>query len=322
MTTMSDSTVTLLRCEDYRADKVSACLKRHIELLGGLDKFIKKGDRVLLKPNFIAPRPAQYATQTHPAVIIEMAKILKDFGARPFVGDSPAWSSTRACAYVLGLVEPLKKLNVPIKSLNRPVKCRIGKNGTTIGLSSIALDADAIINLPKFKSHQQLVATFAVKNMFGVVCGKRKALLHFEKGKSIDNFCQMLIDIYKFTKPAFTILDAVEVMDSQGPIRGRTRPLGWLIAGVDPMAIERVCCKLINIDPEIVPIIRQAQKMRFGCCDSDEIRVLGNDYSAHICTDFVLPQLIPIRFSLPRVCKSIAKQIILLTRSAFSRKKE
>ena len=322
MTTMSDSTVTLLRCEDYRADKVSACLKIHIELLGGLDKFIKKGDRVLLKPNFIAPRPTQYATQTHPAVIIEMAKILKDFGARPFVGDSPAWSSTRACAYALGLVEPLKKLNVPIKSLNRPVKCRIGKNGTLIGLSSVALDADAIINLPKFKSHQQLVATFAVKNMFGVVCGKRKALLHFEKGKSIDSFCQMLIDIYKFTKPAFTILDAVEVMDGQGPIRGRTRPLGWLIAGSDPMAIEIICCKLINIDPEIVPIIRTAKKINSGCCDSDEIRVLGNDYSRYICTDFVLPQLIPIRFSLPRVCKSIAKQIILLTRSALNRKKE
>jgi uncharacterized protein (DUF362 family) len=319
---MSDSIVTLTRCEDYRADKVSACLKKHIELLGGLEKFIKKGDSVLLKPNFIAPRPAQFATQTHPAVIIEMAKLVKDFGARPFVADSPAWANVRICAYTLGLIEPLKKLNVPIKSLNRPVKCRIGENGTVLGISSAALDADAIINLPKFKSHQQLVATFAVKNMFGTVCGKRKALLHFEKGKNADDFCQMLIDIYRFTKPAFTIVDAVEVMDSQGPIRGRTRPLGWLIAGSDPIAIETICCKLINIEPDVIPIIKQARKINFGCSDFSKIKVLGDDFSGYICTDFVLPQLIPIRFSLPRVCKSIAKQTILLIKSAFGCKKE
>ena len=319
---MTDSTVTLTRCNDYEADKVSACLKKHIELLGGLEKFIKRGDFVLLKPNFIAPRSAQFATQTHPAVIIEMAKLVKDFGARPFVADSPAWANVRICTFALGLTEPLKKLNVPIKSLNRPVKCRIGENGTTIGISSVALDADAIINLPKFKSHQQLVATFAVKNMFGVVSGKRKALLHFEKGKSIDNFYQMLIDIYRYTKPVFTIIDAVEVMDGPGPIRGRTRPLGWLIGGTEPIAIETICCKLINIEPDTIPIIRQARKINFGCSDFSKIKVLGDDFSRQTCTDFVLPQLIPIRFSLPRVCKSIAKQIILLIKSAFGCKKE
>jgi uncharacterized protein (DUF362 family) len=313
--------VILTRCNDYSAEKVSACLEKQIELLGGLDKFIKKGDSVLLKPNFIAPRPAQFATQTNPAVIIEIAKLVKDFGARPFVADSPAWADVKTCAGALGLIEPLRKLNVPLKSLNRPVKCRIDENGYCLGISSAALDADAIINLPKFKSHQQLVATFAVKNMFGLVSGKRKAMLHFAKGKNAGSFCQMLIDIYRFAKPVFTVIDAVEVMDSQGPIQGRTRPLGWLIGGVDPIAIETVCCKLINIEPEIVLIIKQARKINFGCSDFSQIEIAGDDYAGCICTDFLLPPPIPIRFSLPRVCKSIAKQAILLFKSALGHKK-
>ena len=306
--------VTITRCENYQPQKIHSALIKHLELLGGLEKFIKKDDSVLIKPNFIAPRPAKFATQTNPVVIVELVKILKDFGAKPFVGDSSAWATVKMCANAIGLTEPLKKLNVPLKSLNRPVDCRL-ENGDILPISSIAVDADAIINLPKLKTHQQLVATFAVKNMFGVVSGKRKALLHFTKGSTSESFCEMLISIYKYMQPVFTIIDAVEVMDSQGPIHGRTRPLGWLISGTEPVAIETICCKLVNIEPDIIPIIRQARKMNFGTSNFENIRILGDDFSGQICTDFILPQTIPIRFSLPRVIKSIAKQAVILLKS-------
>jgi uncharacterized protein (DUF362 family) len=161
--------VSLTRCADYNDKNVNACLLRHFELLGGLSHFISKGDKVLIKPNMIAPRPAECAAQTDPAVIIELAKILLDFGARPFVGDSPAWANTAVCAQALGIVEPLKKLGVEIKQLNKPVKRRLEHCGAKIGISSVALDADKIINLPKLKTHQQIGATIAVKNMFGTV---------------------------------------------------------------------------------------------------------------------------------------------------------
>lgn len=317
---MSDAEVIVTRCEGYNPNNIAGNLEKHIELLGGLRRFVKSGDNVLLKPNFIAPRSRRQATQTHPAVIIEVAKMLKDFGAKPFVADSPAWGNVYSCAKKLKLDEALKKLNVPIKQLNKARKCRIGQKNTAIGISSIALDADVIINLPKFKSHQQLVATFAVKNMFGCVCGKGKALWHFKKGKTADGFCELLIDIYKFLTPALTIIDAVYVMDGAGPIRGRTRPLGWIISGVEPIALEIACCKLIGLDPESVPIIKTAKNMGFGCSDTDKIRYSGDDFSKNICTDFQMPKLIPIRFSLAHVCKSIAKQIILLAKSLIKNK--
>ncbi len=316
---MSEPTVTLIRCSDYSRGNIAEAIKRHFELLGGLDKFVKPADTVLLKPNFIAPRSHRHATQTHPAVIIETARLLKDFGAKPFVGDSPAWGNVFTCVKALKLEEALKKLSVPVKQLDKPKWCKIGKNNIKVGISSVALDADKIINLPKFKTHQQLVATFAVKNMFGCVSGKRKALWHFRKGGDFEDFCELLIEIFRFLNPALTIIDSVMAMDGAGPIRGRTRPLGWLIGGTDPIACETICCKLVNIKPEELPIIKTARQMGFGCSEPEKIKILGDELLENVCTDFELAKLIPLRFSFLHVCKSIGKQIILLAKAAIGK---
>jgi uncharacterized protein (DUF362 family) len=305
-------TVALTRCTNYNEQEISSRLQRQLDLLGGLQTFVKPGDTVLIKPNFIAPRSARHATQTHPAVIIELAKLLLDCRTKPFVADSPAWQNTFACAKKLKLIEPLKKLGVPIKQLDSSKKCVLGEGRIKVNISKLALDADVIINLPKFKSHQQLVATFAVKNMFGCVPGKQKALWHFRKGSSEEEFCRLFIEIYRRLNPALTIIDAVSAMDGQGPIRGRTRPLGWLIASTDPIACETICAKLINTQPDDYPIIRTAKKINFGCTDLDQIKIMGNDYTDKICTDFRPAKLIPIRFSLLHVSKSITKQLLLL----------
>jgi len=312
---MSDSIVTLTQCSDYSRPAVAEAIEKHFNLLGGLKQFVRPGDSVLLKPNFIAPRSHRHATQTDPAVILETARLLKDFGARPFVADSPAWGNTFVCVKALKLDEPLRQLSVPVRQLDKPRKCRVGTKNVNIGISSVALDADVIINLPKFKSHQQLVATFAVKNMFGCVSGKKKALWHFTKGRQED-FCELLIDIYRHLNPALTIIDAVTAMDGRGPIRGRARPLGWLIGGTDPIACETICAKLVNIEPQNIPIIKTAKQTGFGCTDPAKIEIAGDDFPQTICTDFVLPDLVPIRFSLLHVCKSICKQILLLAKSA------
>ena len=314
---MLSPAVILTRCSDYSEAKIAEAISRQFELLGGLEKFVRRGDSVLLKPNLIAPRSRRCATQTDPAVIIETARLLKDFGVRPFVGDSPAWGNVFTCVKKLGLEEPLKKLSVPVKQLNKPKRCSVGVNGTKVGISSVALDADVIINLPKFKTHQQVVATFAVKNMFGCVSGKRKPFWHFARGGSYEDFCELLIGIFKFLKPALTIIDAVTVMDGPGPIRGRARGLGYLIGGTEPVACETICCELVNIRPEELPMIKTARQMGFGCWERDKIKVVGDDFPQTVCTDFELPKLIPLRFTFLHVCKSICKQVLLLAKSLF-----
>ena len=288
---------------------------RHFEFHGGIESLISKGDSVLIKPNMIAPRPANCATQTDPAVIIELAKILLDFGAKPFVADSPAWANMAACAKAIGIVEPLKKLGVPIRQLDEPVKRRLETCRTRVGISRYALEADKIINLPKLKTHQQLVATIAVKNMFGCVSGKAKAVWHYKKGATFDDFCTMLIDIYKLLNPVITIIDGIVAMEGPGPIRGNPKQLGWLIGSVDPMAAEVICCDLIGLAPEQLPLIRTARKIGFGCMDKQNIQIVGDFLPAEGHTELVPAELIPLRFTPIRVIKSILRQIFILVKA-------
>ncbi len=313
--------VALVRCEDYEPARVRAAVRRQWELLGGVATFIKRGDTVLLKPNFIAPRSHRHsAAQTHPAVILEIARLLKDCGAKPFVADSPAWANVAICARVLGLTEPLRRLGVPIRQLNAPRTCRLAPDGPKVGISAAALDADVIVNLPKFKTHQQMVATFAVKNMFGCVSGKRKALWHFRKGNTAGEFAGLLVGVYQYLRPAVTIIDGIVAMHGQGPIRGKSKPLGWLIGGIDPMACEVVCCRLIGLEPDRLPILQAARQLGFGCSDPDRIEVVGDALPAVPCPDFEPAHLTPVKFSFGRVCHSIARQLLLLARDLKSKK--
>jgi len=318
---MPPAKVALIRCEDYEPAQVAKAIRRQIDLLGGIERFVKPGDSVLVKPNFITPRSHhQGAAQTHPAVIIEVARLLKDYGAKPFVADSPAWADTATCARVLELTEPLQRLGVPIRQLDHPKKIRLGRGGPRVGLSSIALDADAIINLPKLKAHQQLMATFAVKNMFGCVSGKHKALWHFRKGDDPAVFSKMLIGIYEHLAPVLTIIDGIVAMEGQGPIRGPSRALGWLVAGTEPIACELVCCNLIGMAPDTVPIIRTAREIGFGCADLDQVEVIGDALPATPCPDFAIPRPAPLKFSFAHICRSVGKQILLLMPGGKSRK--
>jgi uncharacterized protein (DUF362 family) len=308
---MTQPSVALIRCTDYSEPKVTEAIRRQFELLGGLEKFVSRGDSVLLKPNFIAPKSRCSAAVTDPMVLIAIAKLLIDFGGKPFIGDSPAWGNIFACVKRLRVEEELRKLNVPVKQLDKPKMCRISDD-TVIGISSAALDADRIINVPKFKAHRQLMATFAVKNMFGCVSGKRKALLHFSKGKDEGDFCKMLIDIYRFLNPVLTIIDGITAMEGNGPIRGTPRELGWLICGTEPIACEAVCAKLVSIEPDKLPIVKAARKMRFGCVEFENIRIVGDDFPAQACTDFRPAEPLAIRFSLGHICKSVCKQVWLV----------
>lgn len=311
--------VAVVGCKSYETEKITAGIRRVFSLLGGIETFIGRGEKVLIKPNFIIPRPAEHAAQTDPAVVIALAQIIKDFGAKPIVGDSPAWNSIWACIRALGLKEPLKHMGVPVVALNKPIRHKTG-NGS-VGISRVALEVDKIINLPKLKTHQQLGATFAIKNMFGCVSGKEKAFLHFTKGKSCEAFCEMLVEIYKLLKPVLTIVDSVVGMEGQGPINGKARRLGFLVGGTDPLACELVCCKLINFDSLRLPIIQAARGMNLGCGDFDMIDVVGDDYSKFVCADFIPAELTPLKFSLPRVIKSVAKHLSLLIRGRLSSKR-
>jgi uncharacterized protein (DUF362 family) len=305
---MNPYSVALTPCSTYDLDVVEQAITRQITALGGLESLVKPGDRVLIKPNFIAPRPADQAVQTHTSVILATSRLLKDYGARPFVGDSPAWGGVQACARAQGLDAPLKHLGIDLIQLDSPRSTAIGSGHTRVGISAHALDADAIFNLPKLKAHQQMVVTFAVKNMFGCVSGKQKPYWHFSKGASMARFARFLMRIYAAIPPVLNLVDGIAAMDQTGPINGRPRALHWLIAGPDPIAVERACARLVGLPSETLPTIKAAEELQFGCPSDDQVHMVDTPWSDVTCmTDFEIPALIPVRFTLGRVVKSVVK---------------
>ena len=310
-----EHTVAIQRCRSYDPQEVYSAISRQFELLGGVDCFVKPRQRVLIKPNLIAPKPPEVPAQTHPEVIYAVARIVKEAGGFPVVGDSPAWSATAGCLKALGIDERLRKLDTEIVNLNRPVRMDIA--GASVGISRVAMEADTIINLPKLKAHQQLGASFAFKNMYGCIgglAGKEKAYWHFARGGEVESFCRMIIGIYQKLNPVLNIIDGIVAMEGQGPINGQPREVGYLVAGTDPVACERVCCDLVGFDAGDLPLLVTAGKMGIALPTDEPINSVGDVFVKPACPDFKPAVQTPLRFTFPHICKSIAKQCVVLAK--------
>src|SRR5687768_700707 len=114
--------VAIQRADSYDTGSVRSAIDGAIAALGGWSALVKRGDRVLVKPNCICGSPPQQAAQTHPAIIVEVCRQLIDIGAKPFVGDSPAWGSLRGNLQALGVLDELARLDVPIVAFDHPVR--------------------------------------------------------------------------------------------------------------------------------------------------------------------------------------------------------
>ena len=315
------SKVALVRCEDYQQEKVSAAVGEAVKLLGGWERFVGAGERVLIKPNFIAPRPPETPAQTDGRLIKEIARQVGKLGAKVLIGDSTAWGSTRKNAGLAGLGrEDLEEVGAELVKFNRSCRVSIETAGgpAEARLARAVLEADKIINVPKLKSHQQLVYSGAIKNCFGAVAGKRKAWWHFRYSQPV-RFADMIVGVYRRVGPVLNIVDGVVAMEGQGPIGGRARKLGVVLASADAAAVDVVGCDLIGIKAEDTEIWRAARRAGVGTTGVGEIEVVGEEVGALKVKDFAMAEPRPIRFSLLRVIKSTAKQVRILLRERMER---
>lgn len=315
---MARAQVVLRKATDYDVATLRAEIGSAVELLGGWGRWVRRGDRVLVKPNCIAAATADEQAVTHPAFVVEICRQLLDFGAKPFVGDSPAWGSLAGVARKCGLTPMLKRLGVPLVSLNRPMRVEnaSGRVFRHFTLDRKAVEADVILNVPKLKAHCQLYVTFAIKNMFGCVCGKRKAWWHFKAGTFDNYFARMLCEVYALLNPALTIMDAIVGMEGQGPRRGTPRPIGAILVSSDAPAIERIACELIGADPRQVRTLRAAAELGIGTPQREHIELIGDPLDAVRISDFQFPRMVPIGFSFPRLVRSTLSNAWILRQEA------
>lgn len=306
---MTRTSVSLMQARDYESPTLRRAIGGAVDAIGGWSRFVRPGDRVLVKPNCLTGGPAERAAVTHPALVAEICRQLIDLGARPFVGDSPAWGSFQGVASSSGLTAALKPLNVPLVPFRRPVRVEnaAGRVYSHLTLDRTVVEADAVVNVPKLKSHRQLYVTLAIKNVFGCVPGKRKAWWHFKAGNYENYFGRMLCEVYALVRPALTIMDAIVVMEGKGPAAGDPRALGAVLASADAPALERIACEVIGAEPHRVRTLVAAAELGIGTPQRDNIDVGGDPIDAVRISDFRFPSLIPIGFSLPRVVRSTLK---------------
>ncbi len=301
--------VSLVKCTTYSQQDVSNAIDRTFSYFGGIESIVKKGERVLLKPNFLKQSSPRKCVITHPMVIETVARKVLDAGAIPTIGDSPAFGSIKKITGYVGLDKVARSLGIDIIELNKPRKVAIECGGRkfTLTVSGKALDFDVIINLPKLKAHVQLLFTAGIKNMYGCVSGKRKVWRHFMSKNDLEWYTNMLIANYQLIKPSFTILDSIMAMEVKGPTGGLPKDVSLIVGGIDCVALDRVVAELLFVNPQKVPVLRAAERLKTGEQDLSNIEIVGEEPSSVMVKDFVLPELIPIGFDIMRVIRSVIK---------------
>ena len=176
---------------------------------------------MLIKPNLLAGKHPDRAVTTHPEIVRQVILLVQGAGGKVSVGDSPGLGKPANVARKCGILDVIEETGARFAPFEESVPISL-RTGTFhhLEVAREALDADVIINLPKLKTHQMMGYTGAVKNLFGLVVGMRKARLHLQAGTDKAFFALMLLELAERFKPAFSIMDAVVGMEGNGPGNG------------------------------------------------------------------------------------------------------
>jgi uncharacterized protein (DUF362 family)/Pyruvate/2-oxoacid:ferredoxin oxidoreductase delta subunit len=269
--------VVIEKCSSYERGEVLAAVRRCCDELGGIEKFVRPGQKVLLKPNLLTGATPERAVVTHPEIVRAAAVLAKDAGAEVLIGDSPCIATLKKALSDSSYDAVIAELGLRVQPFEDVRAVETGAEGfqRSIEIAAAPLDADAVINLPKLKTHAQMYMTLAVKNLFGCVAGKRKIEWHFKAERHYEHFAKVLVHVAKAVSPALTIVDGVLAMEGNGPNAGTPRQLGVIVAGTDCVAVDAVICEMLSLNPDMLYTHRVAREIGWGVGELREIELRG-----------------------------------------------
>ncbi len=258
--------------EDY-----TALVKKTVELLGTMSRFVKPGYKVVVKPNIGWDRKPEQAANTHPQVVRALVELALEAGADEVKVFDYTCNEKRRCYNNSGMTEAIKSIGSKKASLVHvdqrkfvPVKIAKGRSLTEWDIYKDALTADCYINVPVAKHHGLSRLTLGLKNSMGVIGGRRGALHH--------DLGQNLADLATVITPQLTIIDATRILTNNGPQGGSiedVRRLDTLIGSVDPVAVDALATTLFDLKPEDISATVAAHRMGLGQLDPAQMNIIS-----------------------------------------------
>lgn len=262
--------VAIIKGTDPRAMTKQALKLIHAKAL------ISTDDRVLIKPNYITPKHPTTGVTTDSRVVDGIIEFVKDCGASEITIGEGGDPETDLAFDITGIRDVASRQGVKLVNLNKDegVKVTIpsGRALKEVKIAKTVLDSTCIVNVPKLKIHHMAQVTLSIKNLMGVMVGRRGAIMH-------SRLDEKLVDLASLIKPKVNVIDGI-VGSEMHETRGRPVPMNLVVAGTDMVATDAIGSAIMGIDPSTVRHIQLAVDRGLGIGDLKAIAVLGESIEA------------------------------------------
>jgi uncharacterized protein (DUF362 family) len=270
------ATVAIARTtERHRdAESIAALTRRALDLLGGIAAFVRRGQRVLIKPNCTGYFLADEGITTDPRLVAALIHLCFEAGASEVaVGESSGMDETSKVLVATGMAATARAAGARVVAFDecesREVDVPGGRVIRRIALPVPLLEADVIINACKGKTHHMDPVSGAMKNWVGAIPLTRRMQHH-----DADTFAEY-VDIMSVSRPALHVCDAIVVGEGDGPLANTPRWCGCVLASTDPAALDVTICRLFSLDPDEHRFAAEAAERGLGTNDPASIAVVG-----------------------------------------------
>jgi uncharacterized protein (DUF362 family) len=247
-------------------------VRRAVAELGGVRRFIARGDVVVIKPNISWDRTPEQAANTNPQVVAEMVRLCFEAGARSVVVTDVSINEPHRCYQRSGIAEAARNEGAQVPLPDQRKFRRVDLHGELLREWPVFepfLEADKMINLPAAKHHSLTGVTLGLKNWYGILGGQRMRLHQ--------RIHQSLADLGDFMRPTLTIIDAYRVLLRGGPGGGNLEDVALrrtLIAGTDPVALDAWAAKAYwDLDPRNLLFLQLAAERGLGTPEFEKLPV-------------------------------------------------
>lgn len=253
----------ITECREYSFQELDSALRKIIDNTEFPDV---NGKTVLVKPNILSDAAPEKAITTDCRAVEALLVILKEKGAaRIIVGDSPGTQTGKLSTTLSGIEEAVKRQGAKLSDFREENRMH-EIDGIRIPMSSALDEADVVISFAKFKTHQLMSATGAVKNMFGTIPGLNKSPLHF-RYRTPETFAAFLMKVFDECHVDYAFIDAVIGMEGPGPGSGTPRHVGMMMGSANAYALDRAEALMMGYGS--VPLIETAEKLKPGISDAE-----------------------------------------------------